>query len=197
MSSVKKITLAASLSAVVLITVIAFYPSLNNGFPNWDDGAYLTENAAVRELSWHSIKTMFTSFYVACYLPLTILSYAVEYRFFGLDPFAYHATSLILHLGNCLLVFWFIFMLRANLTVAFITALSVRHPPPARGVGCLGFRAQGRAVHTVFPRCAHLLSVLSPESTSPALYSLSLAFLFVRPAVKSHGHYPALRTAAL
>ncbi|MCX5902467.1 MAG: tetratricopeptide repeat protein [Proteobacteria bacterium] len=175
MSSVNKITLAASLSAVVLITVIAFYPSLNNGFPNWDDGAYLTENAAVKELSWHSIKTMFTSFYVACYLPLTILSYALEYRFFGLDPFAYHATSLILHLGNCLLVFWFIFMLRANITAAFITALLFGiHPLHVESVAWVSERKD--VLCTLFFLAA-LISYLyyHRKAKSPALYSLALA----------------------
>ena len=176
MSSVKKITLAASLSAVVLITAIAFYPSLNNGFPNWDDGAYLTENAAVRELSWHSIKTMFTSFYVACYLPLTILSYAVEYRFFGLDPFAYHATNLILHLGNCLLVFWFIFMLRANLTAAFIAALLFGiHPLHVESVAWVSERKD--VLCTLFFLAALIsYQYYQRKATSPALYSLSLLF---------------------
>jgi protein O-mannosyl-transferase len=123
MTRLQKRTIIVSLSAVILITALAYCPSLNNGFPNWDDGAYLTENAAVRELSWSSIKTMFSSFYVACYVPLTILSYAVEYHVAGLDPFVYHATSLILHLGNCLLVFWFIYLLSAHLPAAFVTAL--------------------------------------------------------------------------
>jgi len=175
MSSVKKITLAASLSAVVLITAIAFYPSLNNGFPNWDDGAYLTENAAVRELSWQSIKTMFTSFYVACYLPLTILSYALEYHFFSLDPFAYHAFSLILHLGNCLLVFWFIFMLRANVTAAFITALLFGiHPLHVESVAWVSERKD--VLCTLFFLAALIsYQYYHRKAKSPALYSLALA----------------------
>ena len=174
MHSVTKSALAVSLSAVILITALAFYPSLNNGFPNWDDGAYLAENAAVRELSGNSIKTMFSSFYVACYLPLTILSYAIEYHFAGLDPFAYHATSLILHLGNCLLVFWFIFMLRANLTIAFITALLFGiHPLHVESVAWISER---KDVLSGFFFFSALISYqyYHREGKSPARYCLAL-----------------------
>lgn len=175
MHTVTKSALAVSLSAVILITALAFYPSLNNGFPNWDDGAYLTKNAAVRELSGLSIKTMFSSFYVACYLPLTILSYAVEYHFAGFDPFAYHATNLILHLGNCLLVFWFIFMLRANLTVAFITSLLFGiHPLHVESVAWVSER---KDVLCAFFFFAALISYqyYHRKGKSPARYCLALA----------------------
>ena len=37
--------------------------------------------------------------------PLVNLSYAVDYAFSGLDPFAYHVTNLLLHVVNVLLLF--------------------------------------------------------------------------------------------
>ena len=119
---------------------------------------------------------MFTSFYVACYLPLTILSYAVEYHFSGLNPFAYHAISLILHLGNCLLVFWFIFMLRANLTAAFITALLFGiHPLHVESVAWVSERKD--VLCTLFFLAALIsYQYYHRKATSPALYSLSLLF---------------------
>jgi tetratricopeptide (TPR) repeat protein len=113
---------------------------------------------------------------VACYLPLTILSYAVEYHFFGLAPAVYHATSLILHLGNCLLVFWFILMLRANLTAAFITALLFGiHPLHVESVAWVSERKD--LLCTLFFLAA-LISYryYNRKAMSPALYSLSLLF---------------------
>jgi len=52
-----------------------------------------------------------------------MLSFAMEYHFFQLNPFVYHLTNLILHLMNCLLAFWMIYLLCGSAGVAFITAL--------------------------------------------------------------------------
>jgi tetratricopeptide (TPR) repeat protein len=57
------------------------------------------------------------------YHPLTLLSYALEYRFFKLNPFAYHLTNLILHLMNGLLVFWLIWMLKGGVLTSLVVSL--------------------------------------------------------------------------
>ena len=36
---------------IVLVTYFSFSPSLRNGFTNWDDPTYLTENEMIRDLS--------------------------------------------------------------------------------------------------------------------------------------------------
>jgi len=116
-----KIILSASL--ILIITFAAFYPSLKNGFFKWDDDLYVTENPVIQNFSFNSVKQIFTSFFVGNYQPVTILSYLFEYRFFKLDPFGYHLMGLALHLCNCLLVFWLIYMLTRNIPVSFITAI--------------------------------------------------------------------------
>ncbi len=108
---------------ILILTSAAFLPSLKNGFVNWDDGAYVTENPLIKSLSWSSARKIFSSFHETNYHPLPLISYALEYHFFGLNPRAYHATNLILHLLNCLLVFWLIWLIRGRLTAAFIVAL--------------------------------------------------------------------------
>jgi hypothetical protein len=67
---------------VFVVTVIAFWPSVKNGFTNWDDPTYLINNPVIRALTGESIKQMFTQVYFSNYQPLHLLSYAVEYRFF-------------------------------------------------------------------------------------------------------------------
>ncbi|MDP2941837.1 MAG: tetratricopeptide repeat protein [Candidatus Omnitrophota bacterium] len=108
---------------ILILTSAAFLPSLKNGFVNWDDDVYVTENPLIKNLSWGSVKEIFSSFHQTNYHPLALFSYALEYHFFGLNPRAYHATNLILHLFNCLLVFWLIWLIRGRLTAAFIVAL--------------------------------------------------------------------------
>ncbi len=74
-------------------------------------------------MSWRNIETIFDSIYMGHYHPLTLLSYSLEYRFFKLNPFAYHLTNLILHLMNGLLVFWLIWMLKGGVLTSLVVSL--------------------------------------------------------------------------
>ena len=71
-----------AIAALVLITFVTFLPSLNNGITFWDDNAHLTDNKTVRSLAPANIKRIFTDTVFKTYIPLTILSFAVEYHFF-------------------------------------------------------------------------------------------------------------------
>jgi tetratricopeptide (TPR) repeat protein len=119
----KKYKLIIAICLLLIITLISFYPSLTNDFTNWDDDLHVTANTSIKGLSLNNIKRMFTSFYAGNYMPLTILSYAVEYRLFTLNPHAYHTTNLLLHLFNCVLVFWLIYLLSGKELTGFIVAL--------------------------------------------------------------------------
>ncbi|MCF8373641.1 MAG: tetratricopeptide repeat protein [Bacteroidales bacterium] len=122
-SWIKNKQVTVSLLLVLIIVSIAFYPSLQNNFTNWDDDLNVLENQHIKELSWENVKAWFTQDFVNHYVPLVMVSYSLEYKFFGLDPFAYHTVNLLLHLLNCCLVFWFIYLLWPKPGVAFITAL--------------------------------------------------------------------------
>lgn len=121
MSQKKKIILSVVL--ISLISFIAFIPSLRNGFTHWDDNILVTENMTIRELSWHNMAHFFTSYYISTYIPLTLLSFAIEYHVAELNPRIYHMTNLIIHIINCLLVFFLIFLLTRNIGISLITAL--------------------------------------------------------------------------
>jgi protein O-mannosyl-transferase len=123
MSSEKRNTIIA-LFIVVAATLISFYPSLHGGFVNFDDDRYVYRNPMIRDLSWQGTATIFTSTdYAVIYCPLVFLSYAIEYHFFDLHPYAYHMTNLVLHLCNCVLVFWFVLLLSRSISTALIVAL--------------------------------------------------------------------------
>ncbi len=108
---------------LLVVTFITFSPCLKNGYCNWDDYHLITANHAIKELSWKNIKEIFSSGYVGTYIPLTILSFAIEYKFFKLNPLISHLINLIFHLLNMILVFWLIHLLSKNLTLSFIVAL--------------------------------------------------------------------------
>src|SRR4051812_11993058 len=100
-------------SGILLLTFIAFFPSLSDGFVNWDDFNYVRDNAVIKDLSGSNIAHIFnTSTYVmGNYHPLTVLTYCFEYALFKLNPFYYHLDNILLHLVNIVSVYVFFKML--------------------------------------------------------------------------------------
>jgi hypothetical protein len=97
------------LIALMFVTVFVFYPALNAGFVNLDDKGLVTDNWKIRSLSAENLKSLLLESHYKMYHPLVNLSYAVEYYFFGQDPYFYHADNLILHLFNALFAFFIFF----------------------------------------------------------------------------------------
>ncbi|HSF89120.1 MAG TPA: tetratricopeptide repeat protein [Saprospiraceae bacterium] len=112
------------LASVLAITFVLFLPALQNGFTNWDDVLYVTSNPLLKSLDADGLKAIFTTPVVSNYHPLTILSLAINYQFAELSPMSYHLTSVMLHVINTGLVFWFIWLLSSgNRWVSAIVAL--------------------------------------------------------------------------
>jgi Tfp pilus assembly protein PilF len=108
---------------IFVLVLIAYFPTFFNGFTNWDDLKQVTENADITSLSFHHIKTFFSSFYVGMYQPFATFCFAVIYKFFGLKAIAYHLFSLLLHLINVLLVYKIIRKLTAKTEIIFFVTL--------------------------------------------------------------------------
>ena len=98
------------LAGILILTFIFFFPSLNNDFVNWDDDRNIYENELITTLNdhnfWSNVKKIFTTDVIGGYNPLTIFTFALEQKFFGIEkPFYWHLNNLILHLLCTLLVF--------------------------------------------------------------------------------------------
>jgi tetratricopeptide (TPR) repeat protein len=90
---------------VLLITFFSFWPVLGNGFVQWDDPAHLLEQEVVRDITPRNIQAMFQTHVHGVYIPLTLLSFSIEYAFFQYDPFIYHLNNLLLHLVVVLFIY--------------------------------------------------------------------------------------------
>ena len=108
---------------IILATAIAYSNSFENGFVAWDDDAHVYENQVIRNIDGTAIRAFFTKYYVGMYAPVTMISYAVDYKIGRLDPAAYHRTNFILHLLNVALVFYFLYRLTGQKIIAAISAL--------------------------------------------------------------------------
>ena len=112
------------LAGIIVLTIIVYAKSIHNGFiSGWDDREQIINNPGIKALSADNIIKFFSSYYTGMYQPLTSLSYAIEYKFFTLNPLPYHTDNLLLHLLNIILVFFFIYALTHKINIAAIVAL--------------------------------------------------------------------------
>jgi Flp pilus assembly protein TadD len=78
---------------------------LRNDFVVWDDDKNFLENPSYRGLSWSQIRWDWTSLHVGVYQPLSWMVLGAQYLLFGLKPWGYHLTSLILYAINTVVLF--------------------------------------------------------------------------------------------
>ena len=100
--------------AIVMLASILYFNSLGNQFTNWDDGM-IYQNPSIRNLNWTGIKKIFTFENGNTYQPIRVLSYAIDYHFWGLNPVGYHITNILLYILTCMMVFFTLRQLSANL----------------------------------------------------------------------------------
>ena len=96
-----------SLALVFLAAVAVYAPTLFAGFTNWDDPKLLLNNPNVALATQAQWLGSLTTYRTGNGWPLQILSYAVEYRLWGLHPLGYHLTNVVLH-GLCAALLWLV-----------------------------------------------------------------------------------------
>jgi tetratricopeptide (TPR) repeat protein len=107
-------TVAAA--ALVVLVLAVFLPTLPYPFSLYDDDLQVTGNPFVRSLAPSAVAYIFSHFCITSYYPVRLLSLAIDYHFWGLDPTGYRLTNVLLHAANVLLVFWLMLRLCAART---------------------------------------------------------------------------------
>jgi len=149
----KRFSLYIPLIIILMVTALIYSKTLQNGFLTWDDHTHITNNPDIQSLSLHNIKTIFTSYYVSMYHPLVTLSFAIEYHCFGLNSVMYHATNVVFHLANVILVFYLVLSLSQRRETAIIAAcLFAIHPMHVESVAWITERKD--VVYAFFYLCS-------------------------------------------
>ena len=91
--------------ALAAITVVAFLPALHNQWVEWDDHIILVKNENYRGLGWAQLRWMFSNILMGHYIPVTWLTFGLDYVLWGMKPFGYHLTNLLLHAANAVLFY--------------------------------------------------------------------------------------------
>lgn len=104
---------AATWLALVIVTAAALSPGLNSGF-FFDDEPNIVRNKAIQvnELSLDTLLDSTTGPSAGPLgRPVSVASFAITHFFFGLDPYAFKATNVGLHILNGLLIAWLVALL--------------------------------------------------------------------------------------
>jgi hypothetical protein len=97
---------------IVIVTFAIYWNSLQGDFI-WDDRGLIVEHADYLN-DWKNLFSVFTKPFFGntpFYRPLLIGSFIVDYHLWGSHPFGFHATNVLLHTMNGVLVYLFVFML--------------------------------------------------------------------------------------
>lgn len=176
--SFKKNPKAIWLSIIVLVTFLAYSRTLAAGFTNWDDNVYVTENVLLKNFNWANVKEIFTSSVSDVYSPLTILTFALEYHFFGPNPAVFHFNNLIFHLAVVCLIFFLIADLGFPTVVAGISALVFGlHPIHVESVAWITERKD--VLYAFFYLLALRSYLQYLRSNKKVPYALSVLFCFL------------------
>jgi len=100
----KKVLAACVL--LFLFTLLLYARAIRNGFVNYDDPAYVTQNSHVlRGLTLSNVRWSFTTTSEANWHPLTWLSHMADVSVFGGNAAGHHFSSIFLHACNVVLLF--------------------------------------------------------------------------------------------
>lgn len=163
-------------------TLMAYWPVQNHEFIDYDDQLYVTKNYGIQNgLSLHAVSYAFTDISTSNWHPVTMLSHLLDWTIYGANAGGHHWTSLIIHVCNCVLLFFLLnVMTGAAGRSAFAAALFALHPINVESVAWIAERKN--VLSTFFWLAAMLFYVRyvrSPgwKSYLPVFASLALGLM--------------------
>src|ERR1051326_1239125 len=99
---------------LVVVVFVCYFNTLGNEFV-FDDLLLVIGNSRIRHLNLGLL--------LNSYRPLRDISYAVDFALWGEHPFGFHATNMVIHAANVLLVFTLIRRFTGGLATATLAAL--------------------------------------------------------------------------
>ncbi|PIQ87692.1 MAG: hypothetical protein COV73_02835, partial [Candidatus Omnitrophica bacterium CG11_big_fil_rev_8_21_14_0_20_43_6] len=165
---------------LVCVGCLAYFGYLNNGFV-FDDKILVEANPLIKSarLLPDVFRTGIYEYwsgpqpYDRMYRPLQMLSYYLDYNFWGLHPAGFRFTNLILHLLNSILVFYLIWIIFKHLWLAQASSiLFLVHPVQISTVAYISGRGDLLSAFFILAGCILFLKFL--ESSDYRLYFLSI-----------------------
>jgi protein O-mannosyl-transferase len=161
------------LAVILLLTASLYVSHLPDDFTNWDDPDYITDNLWIRSLSVENFNHLIRDPFVSNQIPLTMLSYAVDFQLWGLNSIGYHLHNLALHLICVVLLYYLLFSLKVPDGVCWwVVSLFALHPTNVESI--LWASERKNLLGALFFLISFLLYVQYQASRSRVRYILSI-----------------------
>ncbi|MFH1038012.1 MAG: tetratricopeptide repeat protein [PVC group bacterium] len=169
--------------AVLVVSGFVVYAgSLGNCFV-WDDENLVVENHSIRSpaaVPGFFAAGLFRGIRGNFYRPLQALSYAADYQCWGVNPFGYHLSNLLLHIVNSVLVLRILTMIGGRRPIAFLAALVfLIHPVQTEAVAYVSGRADLLAAFFVLLSLFFFLAEKENAGSTPSAGVIRRGFLFL------------------
>ena len=148
-----------SISLILVISIAIYSNTLKNGFV-YDDAKTIVNNTLIKTIN--NLPKLFnrTDYFAASgemsYRPVVTLTYFIDYAIYGLKPYGYHLTNLIIHSINGVMLYIFLTLLFKSSQSSFfnfqfpifnlqliISLLFITHPVLTEAVNAISFREDG------------------------------------------------------
>ena len=177
--------------ALALVTAVVFAPVLRAGFLDWDDPINFLDNPYYRGLGWPQLRWMLTASVMGHWIPVTWLTLGADFAVWGMNPFGYHLTNLLLHAVSAAL---FYLVARRLLGLAM--------PAASPGIASLGAAVAALyfAVHPL--RVESVAWITERRDLTSGLFFLLTILAYLKaherpPAVATGWRWVSLAAAAL
>lgn len=141
-----------SVVAIIILTAAIYANTLKNGFVYDDRALTIVSNPGIKDL--HNLPKLLTEEYFKIsnektYRPVVTLTYFLDYAMFGLRPWGYHLTNILLHAINGGLLYLFLTLLFKNTPdhpsspihyPLIISLLFAAHPALTEAVNGISYR---------------------------------------------------------
>ena len=176
---------------IALVTVAIFLPALRATWVDWDDPINFLLNPYYRGLGWSQLRWMVTANVMGHWIPTTWLTLGADYALWGMKPFGYHLTSVILHAASAAALY----LVAHRLLALAVPAASTLVVSAGATAAALFF-----AIHPL--RVESVAWITERRDVTSGLFFLLTVLAYLRaherpPAVRSGWRWAALAFAAL
>jgi hypothetical protein len=169
---------SGALVFLVICTFVLYGPTIDFPFLTLDDPLYVTKHDTIQQgFGKEAIRLAFTEPHAGFWIPLTWLSFMVDYEFSGLLPGGYRLTNILLHCANVLLLFTFIYYLTGYYWRSLLVAgLFAFHPLHVESVVWITERKDVLSLFFLLLAC---LSYARYAKKPGFLHYLAIVFLYL------------------
>jgi len=178
------------LALILIVTAFSFSRILQGEYINWDDHVYV-EKVPHEELNPEMVFTFFTTGFNRTYVPLTMLSWAIEIKLLGRSPATHLLINLLLHLCSVCILYLIGKQLNLGKLGSLITAaVFALHPVHVESIAWITERKD--VLYGFFFMCSILFYIKDRTSKAKENRFYHLSVLFFLFALLSKGQAVAL-----